>query len=162
MVEKKQDWAIYEAGRAIVACALGVPFEQASIHPDRPGVTLPWPADETTAEEQLKQMIMVGLARGAAEAMRSTHGPLAVEVVTEDYGLIAPYIDALLAAGTTGERPGARDLLVLSLWERTLKLLNTHWASVTLLADLLLELGTVAYSEVDELYKHTTRWHNPT
>jgi|GEM_PF-6648255 len=160
MVEKKrEELAIYEAGRAIVACALGISFERASIASDISGVGLTRPADEPWTAERLKEAIIVGLAGAAAEAMRSTHGPSAVQVLAEEYAAIVPHVDTLLAMSETRDVPGARELLVLSLWEQVLKLLNTHWASVALLADLLLELGTVGYDEVVELYEHTTMWH---
>ncbi|MBN1936903.1 MAG: hypothetical protein JW934_19740 [Anaerolineae bacterium] len=160
MVEKtREQWSIHEAGRAIVACALGRPFEQASILPDLSGINAVSFEPEDGSAQQLKQAILVGLAGAAAETMHTTHGPLAIEMLTEDYGIVVSYVDALFEQSQGQELPGARDLLVLSLWEQVLKLLNTHWGSVALLSDLLLDLGTVSWIEVNELYEHTTRWH---
>ncbi len=158
MIEKtREQQAIHEAGRAIVACALGISFERASISPDLPGVAPALFGLEAATAEQLDQALLVGLAGAAAESMRTTHGPLAIEMLAEDYGGLVACVDALYGQRRDA-RPGARDLLLLSLWERTLKLLNTHWGSVALLSDLLLELGAVNWIEVNELFEHTTKW----
>lgn len=161
MVEKtREQWAIREAGRAIIACVLSMPFEQASILPDRPGVNPVLAESESGSTQQLKQVLLVGLAGAAAEATHTSHGPLAIEMLAEDYGSLVPYVDALFEQSRDQNLAGERDLLVLSLWEQVLKLLNTHWGSVALLSDLLLDLGVVSWVEANELFSHTTKWHD--
>lgn len=164
--KSRERLSIHEAGRAVVACALGQRFNQVSIVPDAQSGALisvdlasPTGSETKGARQQIEECILIGLAGAAAEAMQTNHDASVVETLREDYDRVVQDTDVLAQMCGVGNAPGDRDILVLSLWERSLKLLNVHWGSVAVLSDLLLELGTASWTEVDEIFEHTTKWH---
>ncbi len=154
--------AIHEAGRAITACVLQRRFEQVSISPNSSSVDLDTPLaeldDQQLLARWLEEKVLVGLGGAASEAFHTSHSDRVIQTLVQDYGVVGQDVSRLLPLVGGSDDPGARDILVLSLWERVLKLLNTHWGAVTVLSDLLRDLETVGWVEVCEIFEHTTRW----
>ena len=168
MIEKNRERvAIHEAGRAITACVLQRRFNQVTIVPDaqdgQKSIELVALVEEERADPQvyqkwLEEKVLVGLAGAIAEAFHTSHDQAVIQTLVQDYAFVAQDVTELLPLVDQDGRLGARDILVLSLWERGLKLLNQHWGAVTVLSDLLLDLGTVGWREVCEIFEHTTKW----
>lgn len=159
-MKTQEQMAVHEAGRAIAACALNREFESVSIAPGaegrrRPSVVLVLPPDKAAQQHWLQDAAIIGLAGAAAEALNTNHGGLTAQVIAEDYPLILATVEQLLSISPANK---LRDVVVLTLWEQTLALLVKHWGSVRVLADMLMDLGTLSWNEAHEILEHTTQW----
>ncbi|MBN1583359.1 MAG: hypothetical protein JXA89_21800 [Anaerolineae bacterium] len=171
MTEKSRELvAIHEAGRAITACVLGRRFSQVTLGLDPQDGQLrsvdldPLPveerADPQTHQKWLEEKVLVGLSGAIAVAFHTSHDSAVLQMLAKDYAPVAQDVTELLFLVDESASAQARDILILSLWERGLRLLNRHWGAVTVLSDLLLDLGTVGWVEVCEIFEHTTKWRN--
>jgi hypothetical protein len=171
MIEKSQELAaIHEAGRAITACVLGRRFSQVANVPDSldgqlrsvelDPLSVEVQSDSQAYQKWLEDKVLVGLSGSIAVAFHTSHDSAVLQMLAKDYAPVAQDVTELLPLVDASASAQARDLLILSLWEQGLKLLNRHWGAVTVLSDLLLDLGAVEWAEVCEIFEHTTKWRN--
>ena len=169
MTEKSRELVtIHEVGRAIMACILERRFNQFTNVPDSQDgqlrsveldpLSVEERADPQAYQKWLEEKVLVGLSGAIAVAFHTSHDSAVIQTLAKDYAPVAQDVTELLPLVDQSASAESRDILILSLWERGLKLLNRHWGAVTVLSDLLLDLGTVGWVEVCEIFEHTTKW----